>query len=259
MHILGNDFKRKVSEKEKTFRILGKEMNLWKYGFALKYRCRQVFRDLSFNGKTMLEIGCGKGIFCIWAKIKGAENVIGLEPLSDGTVESSQVYKDFKKIKNKLDFKRVEMLPLKIQDFECEAGMFDIILSHGSINHLDEESCIKLKDNSEAKESYMNIFKKLNKILKNGGKLIIIECSNRNFFSDRGMKNPFAKTIEWHKHQEPEVWAELLTQCGFGNIKITWNSGRLLRYLRIYSIFRCLAFRSSSFRLEMTKTGFSVK
>lgn len=241
------------AELEKAFRKLGKKMGLWRHGYALNCRCKQLFRDFDFGGKNMLEIGCGKGLFCIWASIHGAKSVVGLEPLADGTTETTEWYGEFYKISNELNLSNIEMLPQKIQDFECEENIFDIILSHGSINHLDEKSCIRLRESPDARDAYLEIFRKLNRCMRNGGRLIIVEASNRNYFGDKGLRNPVAKTIEWHKHQGPEIWADLLLNCGFKDPKITWNSGTKLRYLRVYSISRTLSyFGRSSFRLEMT-------
>src|SRR5215471_10033416 len=41
--------------------------------------CRQVFRNIDFRGKTMLEIGCGEGTLCLWACLQGAREVVGLD------------------------------------------------------------------------------------------------------------------------------------------------------------------------------------
>jgi SAM-dependent methyltransferase len=231
---------------------IGKKMGLWRRGLAFQKRCKQVFGDFDFNGKNMLEIGCGKGLFCIWASIHGANKVIGLEPLADGSIGSHQCYDDFDTIVGHLDLHGIEMLPTKIQDFDCNDSVFDIILSYQSLNHLDEESCIRLRDSTEARDAYQKIFGKLKILLKKGGKFVVVECSNRNFFGDLGFTNPFAKTIEWFKHQKPELWAELLFQCGFENPKISWNSGTKLRRFGVYSIPKVISyFWRSSFRLEM--------
>jgi len=45
----------------------------------------QIFEDFNFHGKNMLEIRCGKGIFCVWATIHGARHVIGLDPFEKGS------------------------------------------------------------------------------------------------------------------------------------------------------------------------------
>ena len=54
-------------------------------------------------------------------------------------------------------------------------------------------------------------------------------CSRRNFFALVGIRNPVAPDIEWHKHQAPEVWAELLGGAGFSKPRTRWSSFYQLR------------------------------
>src|ERR1700730_17349870 len=46
-------------------RKLGQEMGLWNHGFDFSRFAKQLFQDIDFRDKTMLEIGCGKGILCL--------------------------------------------------------------------------------------------------------------------------------------------------------------------------------------------------
>jgi len=240
-------------KKERNFRLAGKELGYWKYGFALNRSCNMLFGDIDFKDKSMLEIGGGKGVFCIWASIHGARDVINLEPLADGAFDSSKTFSNFQLLKERFELTQIDMLPLMIQDFECENDRFDIILSTASVNHLDEESCVSLLHDDAARDNYRKIFCKLVRIMKNGGKIIIVDAARHNYYGDRKKVNPFAKTIDWQKHQEPEIWAGLLEECGFQRLKISWGSTKHLRYIGIYSIPRTVSyFLRSSFRLEMT-------
>lgn len=241
-------------ELEKQFRRLGTSMGFWKYGYALRNNCRQVFRMNDFAGHKILEIGCGKGMYCLWAGIFNADYALGLEPLSEGSASvSNSCFQNFKKIADKLKLNNVEILSNTVQEYKCADTLFDIVLSINSINHLDEISCIRLRESAEAKEKYLTIFRKIGKIMANDGKIIIIDASKNNYFGDRDIKNPFIKNIEWINHHQPEYWAELLSMCGFENPRISWNSGKLLRYMGIMSISKTLSYFSRShFRLEMT-------
>jgi hypothetical protein len=44
-----------------------------------------------------------------------------------------------------------------------------------------------------------------------------------------GLKSPFAPTIEWHKHQPPETWTDLLGGVGFRATRVRWSSFNKLR------------------------------
>ena len=74
---------------------MGQEMGLWNHGFDFPRFATQLFGDIDFRDKTMLEIGCGKGMLCLWAALHGAETV-GLEPMAEGCYDSSECHQAFK-------------------------------------------------------------------------------------------------------------------------------------------------------------------
>jgi hypothetical protein len=70
------------------------------------------------------------------------------------------------------------------------------------------------------------------------------------------MRSPLTPNIEWFKHQQPDFWATLLSDSGFGRPDITWANGKLLRYAGLTSIPKLLSyFGQSVFRLEMTRVA----
>jgi SAM-dependent methyltransferase len=236
-------------------RKLGQEMELWNHGFDFARFAKQLFRDIDFREKAMLEIGCGKGMLCLWAALHGAETV-GLEPMAEGCYDSSECHKAFWVMADKLALQQATILPLTVQGFQGPREYFDVVLSVASINHLDEKSCIALLDSQAAVREYQNIFRNIAAMMRPGGKLIIMDAARHNVFGDLGMRSPLTPNIEWFKHQQPEFWAKLLEGCGFGNPRITWASGKLLRYARLTRIPKVLSyFGQSVFRLEMTRVA----
>lgn len=235
-------------------RRMGKKMGLWNHGFDFPRFARQLFRDIDFRNKKLLEIGCGKGMLCLWAALHGASEAVGLEPLAEGAFDSSECHRDFRAMARELSLNQAEILPNTVQDYEIESGHFDVVLSVASINHLDEKACMALLDSPEAVQTYESIFRRIALMMKIGGKLIIMDAARRNVFGDLGVRNPITPNIEWFKHQQPEYWASLLSRCGFGEAHITWASGKLLRYAGITRLPKFLSyFGQSVFRLEMTR------
>jgi len=246
----------KIAKSGEQIRALGQQMGFWRHGFDFPQACQQLFDNVDVTGKRLLEVGCGKGLFCLSAKLAGAEHVVGLEPLLEGALDSDRCHKDFAQMAAWLGLKRAEILPLRLQDYSCPRNYFDIVLSVASINHLDEKQCVNLGRDPQARVAYHQIFEQVAALLKPGGTLIIVDCSNRNFFGDRGIKNPLVPTIEWHKHQQPPYWAALLAESGFSDPRIDWLAGRWLRYLRVFRISKGMAYLGASmFRLEMTRHG----
>ena len=45
-------------------------------------RCEFLFQGLSFDGKRVLDVGCGAGALALWAGIHRASHVLGIEPES---------------------------------------------------------------------------------------------------------------------------------------------------------------------------------
>ena len=161
----------------------------------------------------------------------------------------------FKKLGGILGYDQVTFEPVTFQAFKPVGKQFDIILLHNSINHLDETACINLLSDEASRAIYMNIFSKLSALASSGAKLIVCDCSRYNFFALLGIKNPFAPTIEWYKHQAPEIWVDLLSQVGFVNPRVRWTSfntlrspGRVLLGNRLLSYFL-----RSDFRFTMEK------
>ena len=237
-------------------RLMGRKMGLWNHGFDFPRFARQLFRDLDFRNKTMLEIGCGKGMLCLWAALHGARHVVGLEPLAEGAYDSSDCHRTFRSMAGQLDLPQARILPATVQEFDSPGNYFDVVLSVASINHLDEKSCVALGKSEAAKKEYQKIFRNIARMMKPGGKLIIMDAARHNFFGDLGLRNPMSPNIEWFKHQQPEYWAALLGECGFGNARIRWSTGKLLRYAGIATLPKAFSyFGQSIFRLELTRTA----
>jgi 16S rRNA G966 N2-methylase RsmD len=213
-----------------------------------------LFRGVDLTGKTMLDIGAGDGLNSLYAACMGASNVVCLEPEAAGS--STGAVEAFERAASLLEQKQVQFVPQPLQDYEAADDSFDVLLLHASINHLDEDACIRLHSDPEAQTVYLELFDKLAAMAKPGARLIAVDCARRNLFADLKVTNPIAPMIEWHKHQSPELWASLLARVGFANQTIRWLSfntlrsyGRLVLGNRIASY--CL---TSVFLLTMEKT-----
>lgn len=221
----------------------------------LRFKYNQIFGNIDFEGKNVLEIGGGKGVFCFYAAIHGANWVVNLEPEGEGS--KSFYIKNFSDLKDALGVNNVELVESTFQEYDSLNRKFDIILLYNSINHLDEEACITLLKKPGSWDIYRNIFKRIHSLSNYSAKIILGDCSNKNFFPMIGLQNPICKNIEWHKHQAPSVWIKLLKECGFSNPEISWtsfnstgNTGKLLfgnRYLSYFLI--------SHFVLKMDKVN----
>jgi len=204
----------------------------------------------------MLDIGCGNGIYSLYALERGASYIVGLEPLLAGSDNIKAG------IANKLAIEfgahsGVNFLQNTLHDYisDMHEQVFDIVLLHNSVNHLDELNVAKLEKDTKARDLYRHLFCGLYDLVKPRGVLIITDCSRHNFWKYIGLKNPFAGSIEWGKHQSPYLWALILEEANFRSPYITWGGpmrlkgfGRVLFGNRIAAYFYNSFFRLAVWR-----------
>jgi len=221
----------------------------------VRFHCEFLFDGITLRDRTMLDVGAGDGHHSFYAACVGARRVVALEPEAAGSLPGYG--KRFTSAVSALGLRQVELVPRRLQDYEPHGETFDVILLHASINHLDEEACIRLRYDRDAQQTYRALFRRLAALIRPEGTLIVTDCSSENLFARLAIKNPIEPRIEWHKHQTPEFWAAMLASVGFARPRIRWASfnsfrrpGRLLLGNRLVSW--CL---TSGFCLTMMRAG----
>lgn len=193
----------------------------------LRFYHNYIFDGVPLRDKTVLDIGAGQGLASFHAACLGASKVVALEPESAGATHGSSWVMD--NIASKLNLSNFEHRPLAFQKFESDPESFDVIFLGNSINHLDEEACIRLLADPKARAIYDDLFAKIARLIRPQGALIITDCTRRNAFGLLGLKSPLASSIEWHKHQSPSTWSQMLQRQGLGNPRVRWTSVSMLR------------------------------
>jgi cyclopropane fatty-acyl-phospholipid synthase-like methyltransferase len=219
----------------------------------LRYHFATVFEGIALQGARFLDIGGGSGLHSLYAAACGACEAVCLEPEAAGS--TAHVNQHFGEICASLGVTTARLVRETLQSYVAPGRPFDVVLLHDSINHIDEQACITLLESPASREAYRRIFEKLAGLTSRGATLIICDCSRYNLFPRCGRRNPFMPTIEWHKHQAPEVWAALLGEAGFTCPRIQWPSFNTLRGVgRILLGHRVPAyFLTSCFRLTARK------
>ncbi len=213
-----------------------------------------LFARISFEGKTMLDVGGGFGLFAFFAALKGAREVVVLEPMQLGS--NARIKDRFEVLRTRLRTgDRVRVLPVALQEYEPGGRTFDVVLLHNSVNHLDEEVCRRLHRSEKAAVVYRGIFEKVASLTSSGGSVIITDCSRYNLFPMLGSRNPIVPMIEWDKHQPPGLWCRLARGAGLHEPKVRWTSpNRLGRIGRVFLGNRVAAFfLTSHFCLTLKK------
>lgn len=196
-------------------------LNLYSTNKRLLFKLQDFFENTKLKNKKILDVGGGYGLLSLYAAIMGADNVVCLEPETDGSSSGSQML--FYQLKEDLQIENVKLCTLTFQE-HSENEKYDIIILHNSVNHLDENSCVNFSTDPTAYNVYKELFAKMNRLLNNDGLIILSDCSRYNFWDLIGLKNPFDFNIEWPKHQSPFKWRKLLNKTGFEVQKIKWSS-----------------------------------
>jgi len=195
------------------------------FDWAMRER---LFAGIQLEGKTMLDVGCGHGRMGLWASAQGARRVVGLEPEVEGS--SSGMQEAFSSAARRVGLEdRVELVTQPLQNYDPGSERFDLVLLAASINHLDEDACIRLHHDEQARQTYREHLRGLADAAAPGACLIVTDCDRRNLFGRLGVRNPLAPTIEWEKHQSPWLWAKLLAGVGFEAPEVSWMALRRLR------------------------------
>jgi cyclopropane fatty-acyl-phospholipid synthase-like methyltransferase len=194
------------------------------YANEFRYRTRgqSLFNGVLLAGAHVLEVGCGTGAWSLWAALHGAERVVALEPETDGS--TSGTLATLRRSIGMLGLEeKVVASEQFLQDLPRQQRPFDVVVMYDVINHLDEEAVTRLHHDRAAFDRYVAAFQKLHEQMRTGGWLIVADCARNNFWNQLGQKSPFAPPIEWHKHQNPQVWIDVLQSAGFTFSDLAWS------------------------------------
>jgi len=192
----------------------------------IKYNCTSAFGGVNLEGRTILEIGAGAGLLSAYAS-QFAQHVVALEPEAAGS--SGDYLSTIHRLKHSLQATNLEIVSNVLQDYKFHGQRFDLVVLHDSVNHLCEDACEHLHQSEEARRIYQDIFSHVAEMMVDGGRMLIFDCSPRNFFHLAHVKHPITPQIEWRKHQPPRVWLSLLEPLGFVREELSWTVAYPLR------------------------------
>ena len=131
---------------------------------------------------------------------------------------------------------------------------FDIILMHNSINHVGEDLIERVIEDEVARDEYKLRLNDIFAKIKSGGIVIISDCSNRNFWGDIKLFNPFAPSIDWNLHRTPDDWRQILEELGLEHLSTNWTARREFGWVGnfLFANRVCSYFLNSHFRSVYT-------
>lgn len=194
-----------------------------KKGFGFYFN-QYVFQGVDLKNKKMADVGGGNGIASFYACMQepSCQSWV-IDPIAEGS--NSEMMDQFSRLRQSTRCVRVNYHNGLITSLS-EPQEFDIVLMHNSINHIVED--ILRSDASEQKR-FQERLAPVTERLKPGGQLIVAECGKQNFWDHIGLRSPFAPTIDWQIHEEPEFWSNILENQNCAHLKTNWSARRELR------------------------------
>ncbi len=176
------------------------------------YHFQEQFADVNFTGKSVLEIGCGKGFLSLYiALFTDAAKITALDE-SAGEGSEAGILKVLKGNVSYLKLgKRLEVIEADALKYEPEP--FDIIVANNCLHHFVDNGQKYWQDN-EVSEGYQGMFRHFASLLKVSGELIIGEIDPFNLWRIL-MAKLFFQTIEWRIHPPMSAWIDAVEKGGF--------------------------------------------
>jgi SAM-dependent methyltransferase len=191
------------------------------------------FGSFDLKNRSILEIGAGPGYMTALCLARGASRVVALDPESDGATKG--VNQQFACLTESVAMgDGIEYLPISLETFIATGRKetFDYVLMCNVINHINEDAVkrLHLPDADRERKQYVRTFEEIHNLLSETGILLVSDVGSYNFWNSIGLRFPTCRTIEWDKHQDPNVWKTLLTKAGFESINVKWLSLYRLRH-----------------------------
>jgi SAM-dependent methyltransferase len=193
------------------------------------------FGDVRIEGRSILEVGSGRGLTSIYAALQGAREVVSLEPELVGS-RGGMVSLQQRRI-DALQLRTIELIGADFNTWDPGPRRFDILVSQASINHLYASSFNANRDR-ETNDAYIAVAGKMRTLLHDGGVAIITDACRHAFFTltrDLGIRRPWdlSRTgVNWRHHQNPGVWRRIFTEAGFSSVRIHYPVPYRLRKLK---------------------------
>lgn len=200
----------------------------------LAFRVRDTFRDTSWVGKDVLEIGCGRGDVSIFMALNGARSVMAIEPTSTGGSRAAAEL-----LRRRLDLLKLRNLtfaPVTVEELDYPERSFDLVFGIQVVEHLYETRELVVKG-SPAYVNYVKAFRHVHRLLRPGGSFVLTDVSRSSLWTlvrriwGRRFVSPLAPTVYWEIHQYPRTWRRVAEDAGFGAVAVHWRVPYQLRSL----------------------------
>jgi SAM-dependent methyltransferase len=199
------------------------------------HEAAHLFEGVDISGRSVLEIGSGKGLMTMYAALQGASQVISMEPEMVGS-RSGMISLQQQRL-DVLGIRSVEFLAADFNEWDARGRTFDIVMCRAAINHLHASDQHALS-HKPTYDGYLKVIRRMLNVTAPGGVVLITDACRYAFFTatrNLGIRRPWdwSKTgINWRHHQNPQTWARLFRDAGFTRVEIRYPLPYRLRQYR---------------------------
>ena len=197
---------------------------------AFLFHAQEELAGIFLSGKTVLEIGCGRGAFAIYMALAGgAHKVIALDE-AEGYGADRENLEQLQAI-----IERHALVTLEIIKADITASAlfpdeyFDLIVSNFAIHH-SLHAHRKPASSDEVQSELVKIFINLNRYLNKGGQIVLREMSGINFWRFMPYRWKMSH-IDWDIHPSLRQWLIAMSKAGFKEVRYAFLTPfRLLKW-----------------------------
>jgi len=220
---------------------------------AFLFHAQEELKDLSLEGKEVLEIGCGRGSFSLYMALWGnAKKVLALDESAGFGADETHLRRLEETVRNH-SILNVETMKASINTTAFPKERFDVIVANFSLHHVIRSSWFP-PENEKAQKELLELCTALKACLRKNGTLVLREMSRMNFWRFMPYRWKMSH-IDWEIHPTLKEWLLVLNQTGFKDVSYEFLTPYFLSTWPSFVVRNRLAnfFFSSTFYLYGTK------
>lgn len=185
-----------------------------------RYHLARQMQDVPLAGKRVLEVGCGRGAVALHlALFDQCSHVTALDETA-GEGAPVGVTKVLRDAIRDFGVGKIDVIEADFMANTLPEGAFDVIVANRALHHIMESGYISR--DPATRRAYVEMFRRLGRLLAPGGLLSIMEISRLSFWRWSPVKLRQAN-IGWDIHPTRGEWLSVIREAGLETIGVRYT------------------------------------